>query len=550
MASTDHPGQIIVIDSSDQESLPSRRKRTGSSSSASNPRHVKRPRTGSDSVKLQVSEEGEVQSSEYQSTASMGRRRKSSSESDMEGNASTGDASQAGVMMPVIPTYWTSKQGARFKIPAFAELQGDSWPNRFTNWVRVFFINNLETQYAITPNLSMTAFEYYLDKLSGIRMNKRQKSKQAARQCQKTGQLKSQLASLRKDHAQNSTQPAVEHQSAHERVSGLQVQAAESAKAATSAAASPRSEAPMTRPPAPTGSQEHAQQLKYFPSASDPSKVCILCGQESHLAAACPQSACRFCDGGHWEFCCPTKARCTSCLQLGHDAHACANDKSKPAIEESMPCAFCESRNHLDSECPEVCRSYRPEASTIKKVEQLPVSCAICASRDHYLYDCALRLTPAITVWSYTHYSQYLDPECGVPGIEATHYKNSKTRADKDALTMNRTINVLCSHQSQQQDLHTFPHGVLQLPSLGPLLLAPKRPHKVKRPYASIYSHVEQGLWILLQVIRSLVETRIAGTQVKHPDVVRMAIAGDEEGVGEAGAEVAVEVADVASKQR
>ncbi|PHH81273.1 hypothetical protein CDD82_1139 [Ophiocordyceps australis] len=554
MAQPDNPGQIIVIDSSDQESLPSRRKRSGSSSVSSSPRHVKKPRTGSDSFKLHESEEGEVQSSDYQSTASMGRQRKSLSGSDSERHPSAGKTSQPVVVMPLIPTYWTSKQGARFKIPAFAEPLGDSWPNRFTNWVRVFFINNLETRSAITPNLSITAFEYYLDNVSGIKMSRKKKSKQAARECQKTGQLKAQLASLRGHSAQNNPQLAVEHQSPHERASGPQVQPVEPAKVDASASPSSSSliKAPMSRPPAPTGSDEHAQQLKYFPSATDPSKVCILCGQESHLAAACPQSACRFCNGGHWEFVCPTKARCASCLQLGHDAHACSNDKSqpKPAIEESIPCAFCESRNHWDSECPEVCRSYRPDTSTVKKVEQLPISCAICASRDHYLYDCDLRLTPAITVWSYTHYSQYLDPECGVPGIEATHANDSKTRADENArgfkgLGRPSRPNTI----KYYQDPHTAPHAALQLPGLGPQLLVPKHLHKVKHQCASIYSNVRQGLQTLLQVIPSLVETRIAGTRVNHQVVVRMGIAGHEEGVGEAEAEVEVEVAGVVNKQ-
>ncbi|KAL7814675.1 hypothetical protein V8C44DRAFT_325849 [Trichoderma aethiopicum] len=136
----------------------------------------------------------------------------------------------------------------------------------------------------------------------------------------------------------------------------------------------------------PSGAEALRQQRLYFPSAKDPSNMCLLCGGEGHIADNCTRS-CRFCgEKGHWDHCCPSWALyCENCYRPGHLEATCWDVKER----HWGVCAYCRSGDHHSSQnCMTLYRSFRPGPDTIKKVNSLPVSCAACGSRKHFHGDC------------------------------------------------------------------------------------------------------------------------------------------------------------------
>ncbi|KAL6873326.1 hypothetical protein HDV57DRAFT_524172 [Trichoderma longibrachiatum] len=136
----------------------------------------------------------------------------------------------------------------------------------------------------------------------------------------------------------------------------------------------------------PSGAEALRQQRLYFPSAKDPSNMCLLCGGEGHVADNCTRS-CRFCGGnGHWDHCCPSWALyCENCYRPGHLEATCWEVKER----HWGVCAYCRSGDHHSSQnCMTLYRSFRPGPDTIKKVNSLPVSCAACGSQKHFHGDC------------------------------------------------------------------------------------------------------------------------------------------------------------------
>ncbi|KAK7427864.1 hypothetical protein QQZ08_005637 [Neonectria magnoliae] len=177
----------------------------------------------------------------------------------------------------------------------------------------------------------------------------------------------------------------------------------------------------MTKRNVPTGPAAVEQQRRYFPAASDPTLMCLLCGRGTHLAANCPTLICSFCGSlEHPDLCCPSRERCKKCRQLGHQAGQCV-EKLSLTRGEGLACDICDSPNHLEEECTQVWRSFRPEDGTINKVAFIPAFCAACGSDSHFCADCTRRRdTVPNPTWSLKNRDRYLDPDCGSSSIEET----------------------------------------------------------------------------------------------------------------------------------
>ncbi|PHH85688.1 hypothetical protein CDD83_69 [Cordyceps sp. RAO-2017] len=430
------PGDVIVIDSSsDEDTASAGRKRprtesasesgdTSSSGSSRGPKKAKLSSAGRAS-RSQGSEEGEVEeTAEGQAagaeraanpgSAKAGKPKQASRSKQLAGAFASQSSAEclSGVVMAVDPPLWSSGP-LSFKLPAFTAKREGSWPARFKDWVHVFYQGNLGHSATISPVLVVTSYIQYLDSYSGLKPGKRKSGKQAANQALESGTLAKQLEMLRAAGAVAATP----------HTNGTARQASSSAADAKSKPEHESSELGDCAAGEDQGSaadgEQLAQQRKYFPSAADPSNVCLSCAREGHVAAGCPYSACRFCGGqGHWDFCCPTKERCTKCSGADHDAAACV-EKPKPRTDEGLACVFCGAAEHLEDECTDVWRSFHPDADTIRLVSHLPVSCAICGARDHFLSDCALREHAANPTWSLANRDRYLDPACGNACIEA-----------------------------------------------------------------------------------------------------------------------------------
>lgn len=234
----------------------------------------------------------------------------------------------------------------------------------------------------------------------------------------------------------------------------------------------------MTKRNVPTGSAALEQQRRYFPSASDPTLMCLLCGRGTHLAANCPTLICSSCGSlEHPDLSCPSRERCNKCRQLGHRAAQCT-EKLALTKDEGLACGICSSSDHLEKECTQVWRSFHPEAGTINKVAFIPASCSMCGSNTHFSADCKRRRGGDVPnpTWSVKNRDQYVDPDCGSSSIEETGegQENARTtRAPELKIRGHaaRTTNI--HYSSDDSDVEFLGHRVVkQRAPLGQIRMA------------------------------------------------------------------------------
>ncbi|KAL2023115.1 hypothetical protein VTK56DRAFT_3721 [Thermocarpiscus australiensis] len=160
--------------------------------------------------------------------------------------------------------------------------------------------------------------------------------------------------------------------------------------------------------PTPNDELDTEYREKYFPGIGPGQVFCHLCASHGHDSAGCSEMTCRFCrDPGHPSFSCPTRRRCTKCKGLGHSEGDC-REKLKLAPGE-IECAFCGSRDHEDSSCPQLWRSFTFNPNNVRKVRSLPIFCYWCGSEGHYGACCGLDPQEA-KKRSQPYLDQYVDP--------------------------------------------------------------------------------------------------------------------------------------------
>ncbi|KAK7722291.1 hypothetical protein SLS64_000828 [Diaporthe eres] len=154
------------------------------------------------------------------------------------------------------------------------------------------------------------------------------------------------------------------------------------------------------------------QRRRYFPSVPDDAVFCLTCASYGHNTPDCQETACKFCQQGHFSYSCPSRQRCAKCKQLGHTKASCKEKLAMAAGEGFMECAFCEAQDHQEEQCPEIWETYRPEVGHIKQVRSVPTFCYCCGAEGHFGTDCGLadpKVPPSAT-WSNAGASLYVDP--------------------------------------------------------------------------------------------------------------------------------------------
>lgn len=154
------------------------------------------------------------------------------------------------------------------------------------------------------------------------------------------------------------------------------------------------------------------QRHRYFPNIPDDAVFCLTCAQVGHATASCPDLTCKFCQGTHFKYECPTRQRCVKCKQLGHAKISCPEKLAVAPGEVAIECAICEGYDHTEINCIQLYQIYRPQPSNVKKVKSLPVFCYACGTEGHYGGDCHLADTsaPPTKVWTISTASLYIDP--------------------------------------------------------------------------------------------------------------------------------------------
>lgn len=445
---------ISILSSEDERPLPKKRRspndspasNDGQDASAERSKRARiSPASAADSITAaKVSEEGEIDEDSAgevhtPDTSSEGKR--------------SGDSASGAVFVPRDPPVYTN-DSLSLQLPVFSQQREGSWLERFKEWVQLLHTANSSHAAEFTPTLIRAAYAQYIDIHSRLKSNKKRSAKLAADHFEDAS-LVQLLASLRPQaaKAQQPTNGLTEPQSQSETSDQLQTANRKNDQPAASDGQPDESAAQVSggyvidvnpqpqpsnaqkqqpepqptninmprREGVPSGDDALQQQHRYFPSAADPSNMCLLCGREGHTADGCTNDSCKFCGkNGHWDYVCTSiKLRCRKCNQLGHKAASCT-EKLALTKQEGRACSYCNSPDHLETECTEIWRSFHPETGTIKTVTALPVSCSICGSGQHFAGDCRQRQDSAPNpTWSLANKSQYLDPTCSSSAISS-----------------------------------------------------------------------------------------------------------------------------------
>jgi protein AIR1/2 len=455
---------ISILSSEDERPLPKKRRspndsptsNDGPNASTERSKRARMSSASADSITgAKVSEEGEIDE-DFESevytpdTGSEGKR--------------SGDSASGAVFLPRDPPVYTN-DSLSLQLPVFSQQREGSWPTRFKEWVQLLYTANSSQAAELTPTLIRAAYAQYIDIHSRLKSNKKRSAKSAVESLE-DAYLAQLLAPLRPAtaHAQQTADGLNEPQGQADVSGQLQTPSHNDDRPTTSngqpdklAAQAgsvfvvdvnpqpqllnsqkqqpepqPTKNAMPPREGVPSGTNALQQQHRYFPSAADPSSMCLLCGRDSHTADSCTNDSCKFCGkNGHWDYACTSiKLRCRKCNQLGHKAASCT-EKLALTKQEGLACSYCNSPDHLETECTEIWRSFHPETGTIKTVTALPVSCSICGSAQHFASDCRQRQDSAPNpTWSLANKSQYVDPECSSVAICSVAEPASNQQSD------------------------------------------------------------------------------------------------------------------------
>ncbi|KAG6301325.1 hypothetical protein E4U09_005466 [Claviceps aff. purpurea] len=352
------------------------------------------------------------------------------------------------------------------------------WLVRIEKWTKVLCQHNMASISAITPAVVLDAFASYLDQDNELRDLQKKSARRAAQKDYISSKIQDVLACFKSKssgtvHAGSSTgdEKATDLYTGPVTESNRDEVPIEEREVSSDGIKTPSTdekkieqgnkETPMiVRNGLPSGEEELKQQRRYFPSASDPSAMCLLCGGQGHKAMHCARSKCRFCDGlDHWDFCCPSlQQRCGKCRQLGHATASC-QEKLALIKEEGLACLYCDSKDHLEGNCTELWRSFQPDAQTILRVIRLPRSCSVCGSRVHFSGDCTHRRgISGNPTWSLRNYDMYTDPTCNALCIEESAdpaASNRSLRAPEIKIRgqASRTTNVVHFSETDDSDV-------------------------------------------------------------------------------------------------
>ncbi|KFH44762.1 hypothetical protein ACRE_044550 [Hapsidospora chrysogenum ATCC 11550] len=496
-------GDVIDLDSSsDESSGTSIKKRPLSESHDSGETDNSRHR----SKRLRTQSNSEVKPAKSNDTAEEGEvDEESEKDQSLSAPSETQDTiapsgeqrePQDSVFMPLDPPIYRHKTGTKeqqLKLPVFPPKLEGTWEARFTDWAKVFCTGNASGAVRISSPAVVAAYSHYVDQKSGLKPKKKKAAKQAASTCMRTGALKTLIKSNLPRFSKSTEQDAQslpdtskvaapEEESEEEYEPKIDLPSAQTPGAVPSATewaslmadpASSQRNAAASGSNAPNGQrslsngvgQSHdavgpaedttvKQLRKYFPSATDPTNMCLLCGRNGHTSANCSASACRFCGASHWAFSCPTRSRCGKCRQLGHSASTC-EEKLALTKDEGLACCFCGSADHLEDDCTEAFRSFVPDADSIHTVVFIAPSCSLCGSGHHYSADCAERRSATRNpTWSLGNRDRYMDKNCQDLAIEDAAARAGgaqKSRAPEMKIRghASRTNNV---HYSESDD--------------------------------------------------------------------------------------------------
>ena len=163
--------------------------------------------------------------------------------------------------------------------------------------------------------------------------------------------------------------------------------------------------------------EEQKLQARYYRIIDKEAPVkCRTCSALGHLPDDCPSRVCTHCGAfdKHNASACPQYKKCRRCRQRGHPSATCKNRPIEGGGPKD-PCDVCGATNHVEEECSQLWRSFKPAQSDKKMpASKMLVSCYNCGNRSHFGDDCPdmasfmLRKVNANRVWSEEWADQFI----------------------------------------------------------------------------------------------------------------------------------------------
>ena len=477
---TDHLGDVInLVSSSDESALPKKRSLPESDNSQGSDNSMRRSKRARKNPKTLAktpddnvgTEEGEIDDEPQQDQAASAASGSKDAMPQPDGQ-DPDQTRSSGVFFPAnggpIYKHKAGPTWAEFKLPVYGPKREGNWDDRFRDWAQAFCTGNVDQAANTSSSIVLAAYGHYLENNSGIKGKKKRNAKQAGKAFMEAGSLKALLKSslpqstkpVKQDlqsrpgtgkqspESDDAYEPTIEEPqnreaeaipSASEWASLLDDAKKTNGHADVSEPQQPNGEHSLPNgaaesPAATEPIDDHTmeQLRKYFPSATDLTNLCLLCGRKGHMSANCSSSACKFCGSiQHWHFSCPTRSRCGKCRQLGHSSSTC-EEKLALTKAEGLACSFCSSADHLEDDCTEIWRSFVPDADSIHTVAFIAPSCSQCGSGQHYSSDCAQgRDSTKNPTWSLSNRDRYIDRDCQNLAIEDEAARSGATQKSR-----------------------------------------------------------------------------------------------------------------------
>lgn len=473
-------GDVINFDSSSENEVTPAKKRRhrdseASAESASSERRSKRVRT--------------EPTENISSSASPGSEEGEIGERDSQYAQNPPKDSSGAFVPPDAPLF--THESLTLRLAVFSNKREGSWSNRFKDWANIFCQNNSALSAAITPSLVYTAYCHYIDNNSGLVSKKKKSAKQTAKQLEKSGTLSAWLQNFRNMPGSKVNAQVQPHQT---KVPGTQLNQTRASatidlvsenedeyepspdivQVARNGIIAENNGKPVDVPQIVNtlpSDNEVQHMRRYFPSASDQSSMCLLCGRAGHTSDSCPHTACKFCNAkDHWDFCCPTRERCSKCRQLGHGKTSCS-EKLALTRDEGLACGFCNSVEHFEENCTDIWRSFVPDSNSTKAVVYITPTCSSCGSAQHFSADCANRRGQVAgnPTWSLRNSDRYVDQGCNISAIEdKASSKQSRASELKIRGQAARKANTVVHYSSDDSDVEFLGNKAVkkQLPSI------------------------------------------------------------------------------------
>ncbi|KAF2840216.1 hypothetical protein M501DRAFT_932179, partial [Patellaria atrata CBS 101060] len=118
---------------------------------------------------------------------------------------------------------------------------------------------------------------------------------------------------------------------------------------------------------------------------------CLVCSENGHMEETCPSKEviCEHCKSVdlHFSHACPLWLKCPKCGERGHRQSNCPSRLMR-SHADGVSCDMCNTEGHKEEECSWLWRTYKPDTSSTRKIDNMIMNCYQCSAPNHWGDDC------------------------------------------------------------------------------------------------------------------------------------------------------------------